>query len=52
MGKSAIPDAILQKPGSLTEDEMMFIRRHTIIGERILGQHRHFEAGKARALEP
>jgi diguanylate cyclase (GGDEF)-like protein len=37
VGKSAVPDAILQKPGPLNEDEMMFIRRHTIIGERILG---------------
>jgi HD-GYP domain-containing protein (c-di-GMP phosphodiesterase class II) len=37
VGKSAIPDPILQKPGPLTDEEMMFIRRHTIIGERILG---------------
>ena len=37
VGKSAVPDAILEKPGPLSEDEMMFIRRHTIIGERILG---------------
>ena len=37
VGKSAVPDAILKKPGPLTQDEMMFIRRHTIIGERILG---------------
>jgi two-component system, cell cycle response regulator len=37
VGKSAVPDAILEKPGPLTDEEMMFIRRHTIIGERILG---------------
>ena len=37
VGKSAIPDPILQKPGPLTDEEMMFIRRHTVIGERILG---------------
>ena len=37
VGKSAVPDAILEKPGPLTDDEMMFIRRHTLIGERILG---------------
>ena len=36
VGKSAIPDAILNKPGPLTEDEWTFMRRHTIVGERIL----------------
>jgi HD-GYP domain-containing protein (c-di-GMP phosphodiesterase class II) len=37
VGKSAVPDGILNKPGRLSDEEMMFIRRHTIIGERILG---------------
>ncbi len=37
VGKVAIPDAILFKPGSLTESEWAFIRRHTLIGERIIG---------------
>ncbi len=36
MGKVAIPDAILDKPGPLDDDEWEFMRRHTIIGERIL----------------
>jgi diguanylate cyclase (GGDEF)-like protein len=36
VGKIAIPDAILSKPGRLTEDEWAFIRRHPLIGERIL----------------
>jgi two-component system, cell cycle response regulator len=36
MGKVAIPDAILDKPGPLDDDEWAFMRRHTIIGERIL----------------
>ena len=36
VGKVAIPDAILDKPGRLTEDEWAFIRRHTLVGERIL----------------
>jgi HD-GYP domain-containing protein (c-di-GMP phosphodiesterase class II) len=36
IGKLAIPDAILSKPGPLTEDEWAFVRRHTAIGERIL----------------
>ncbi|MDQ4040675.1 MAG: diguanylate cyclase [Actinomycetota bacterium] len=36
VGKVAIPDAILLKPGPLTHDEREFIRRHTIIGGRIV----------------
>jgi diguanylate cyclase (GGDEF)-like protein len=36
IGKVAIPDAILAKPGPLDEDEWAFVRRHTAIGERIL----------------
>jgi diguanylate cyclase (GGDEF)-like protein len=36
IGKAAIPDAILDKPGPLTEHEWAFMRRHTLIGERIL----------------
>jgi two-component system cell cycle response regulator len=36
IGKMAIPDAILEKPGPLSDDEWKFVRRHTIIGERIL----------------
>jgi diguanylate cyclase (GGDEF)-like protein len=36
VGKLAIPDAILNKPGPLTDEEWTFMRRHTIIGERIV----------------
>ncbi len=36
VGKLAIPDAILNKPGALDESEWAFMRRHTIIGERIV----------------
>ena len=36
IGKMAIPDAILNKPGPLDEREWSFMRRHTIIGEDIL----------------
>jgi diguanylate cyclase (GGDEF)-like protein len=36
VGKVAIPDAILDKPGPLDDDEWVFMRRHTIIGERIV----------------
>src|SRR3954453_5464506 len=36
IGKVAIPDAIINKPTTLNEDEWAFMRRHTIIGERII----------------
>ena len=36
IGKLAIPDAILDKPAPLSPQELDFVRRHTIIGERIL----------------
>ena len=36
IGKMAIPDAILSKPGPLDDREWRFMRRHTIIGEDIL----------------
>jgi diguanylate cyclase (GGDEF)-like protein len=36
VGKLAVPDAILSKPGPLSEDEWHFIHRHTLVGERIL----------------
>jgi two-component system cell cycle response regulator len=36
IGKMAIPDEILSKPGPLDEVELGFIRQHTLVGERIL----------------
>jgi diguanylate cyclase (GGDEF)-like protein len=36
VGKMAIPDAILKKPGPLDQEEWSFIRGHTVIGERIV----------------
>jgi two-component system cell cycle response regulator len=36
IGKVAIPDAIIAKAGPLDAQEWEFMRRHTIIGERIL----------------
>jgi two-component system cell cycle response regulator len=36
IGKIAIPDAILNKPTPLDEEEWAFIRQHTILGERIV----------------
>ena len=36
IGKIGIPDAILKKPGKLTEEEMQIIRNHPTIGGEIL----------------
>ena len=36
VGKMAIPDAILSKPGPLDSAEWEFMRKHTLIGERII----------------
>jgi diguanylate cyclase (GGDEF)-like protein len=36
VGKVAIPDAILGKPGPLDDGEWAFMKRHTLIGERIV----------------
>jgi diguanylate cyclase (GGDEF)-like protein len=59
IGKLAVPDTILSKPGPLTEEEWQFVRRHPVIGERILraapaltpvgplvrSSHEHFDGG-------
>lgn len=37
IGKIGIPDALLRKPGALTESELRVMRTHTSIGARILG---------------
>ena len=36
LGKLAVPDEILHKPGPLDEREWEFVRQQTIVGERIL----------------
>jgi diguanylate cyclase (GGDEF)-like protein len=36
VGKVGIPDAILDKPGQLDENEWQFMHQHTVLGERIL----------------
>lgn len=40
VGKIAIPDAILQKPGPLTVDEFEIVKRHTTIGDKLCGNLR------------
>ncbi len=40
VGKIGVPDRILLKPGKLTAEEWESIKRHTVIGAEILGEHR------------
>jgi HD-GYP domain-containing protein (c-di-GMP phosphodiesterase class II) len=36
IGKLAVPGAILNKPGRLTDEERALVERHTVIGEQII----------------
>ena len=40
LGKIAVPDSILIKPGPLTDAEFEIMKRHTIIGEALCGELR------------
>jgi putative two-component system response regulator len=42
VGKIAIPDAVLLKPGPLAPDEFELIKQHTVIGDRLCGELRSF----------
>ena len=52
MGKIAIPDAVLMKPGKLDEAEMAVMRRHPRIGHELLSgsQNRFIQVGAMIAL--
>ena len=52
MGKIAIPDAVLMKPGKLDEAEMGVMRRHPRIGHELLSgsQNRFIQVGAMIAL--
>lgn len=41
VGKIGIPEAILMKPGMLTEEEWKVMRKHPSIGAGIIGKHEH-----------
>ncbi len=43
IGKLAVPDNILQKPGKLTETEFEIIKSHTTSGRKILAGHGQFK---------
>ena len=42
VGKVAVPDAILLKPGRLTEEEWKIMREHPVVGERICSPLKSF----------
>jgi putative two-component system response regulator len=42
VGKIAVPDAILLKPSSLTQDEWKLIKEHPLVGERICAPLKSF----------
>ena len=46
IGKMHIPDAILQKPTSLTADEWEIMRSHCIAGEKILGKKPFYKTAR------
>jgi putative nucleotidyltransferase with HDIG domain len=49
VGKIAVPDAILNKPGRLTAEETAAMQKHTLHGARILG---NIETAAVRAVLP
>ena len=42
VGKVAVPDSILLKPGKLTPEEMKIMRRHPVVGEEICSPLKSF----------
>jgi two-component system response regulator RpfG len=52
IGKIAIPDSVLMKPGPLTDEETLVMRRHPKIGYELLSgsQNRFIQAGATIAL--
>ena len=46
VGKIHIPDNILKKNGSLTEEEWQVMKQHTTIGEKILGNSPYYSVAR------
>ncbi len=44
IGKIAVPDSILLKPGALSEEEWTLIREHPVVGERICAPLKSFRS--------
>ena len=49
VGKLAVPDAVLQKPGELADEDWRAVHRHPVEGERIIG-HLGFLADATPAI--
>jgi HD-GYP domain-containing protein (c-di-GMP phosphodiesterase class II) len=45
IGKLLVPDAILQKPGPLSEQERLVVRRHPVSGNELLAELGGFRRG-------
>ena len=45
IGKSKIPNEVLNKPGRLTEDEFSLMKQHTLLGYQILKNKRDISSG-------
>ena len=43
VGKILVADAILNKPGRLTDEEFDTIKSHTVFGERVIGESEHLK---------
>jgi putative two-component system response regulator len=50
IGKIGMPDHILQKPGPLTPEEWLIIKRHPTIGAGIIGRHKNELLEMARVI--
>ena len=50
LGKLGIADNILLKPGKLTENEFEIMKRHTLIGARIIGDDEGFKQASQIAM--
>lgn len=51
IGKVGIPDAILQKPGSLTEDEWRIMKTHATLGQEVLAAAKLKDAKHTNVLD-
>ncbi len=50
IGKLHTPPSILKKPGRLDKDEWDEMKKHTVYGAQIIGEHRRFEMGKSISM--
>lgn len=50
IGKIGIPDNILQKPGKLNPEEWEHMKKHPLIGAKIIGEHSSGLLGLARRI--